>query len=143
MGSFHETIAQNTSPMAQEPIGQFIEALRETIDEEPDEVCLVASADLAHVGPRFGDLHPLGPQDWERVKRDDLALIDHVTAVDAEGFFQEMVAQGDRNRICGFPPIYTMLAALDDGVEGRLLDYGQWPDAFSTVTFASLAFQRA
>jgi hypothetical protein len=67
--------------------------------------------------------------------------MEHVAAVDSEGFFREMVAQGDRNRICGFPPIYTLLAALDESAEGRLLNYAQWPDAFSTVTFASLAFQ--
>lgn len=142
VGSFHENLATGTSPMAEEPIGQFIEALRETIDEASEDVCLVASADLAHVGPRFGDPQPLDQQDWERVKREDLALMEHVAAADAEGLFREMVAQGDRNRICGFPPIYTMLAVLDHQVQGRLLNYGQWPDAYSTVTYASLIFQR-
>lgn len=142
VGSFHENVASGTSPMAEEQIGQFIEALRETIDEEPEGVCLVASSDLAHVGPRFGDPAPLGQGDFERVKREDLALMEHVEAVDSEGLFREMVAQGDRNRICGFPPIYTLLAALEESSQGKLLNYAQWPDTFSTVTFASLAFQR-
>jgi AmmeMemoRadiSam system protein B len=142
VGSFHEAVATGTSPMALEPIGQFIEALRETLDEQPGGVCLVGSADLAHVGPQFGDPAPLDQSDWDRVRRDDLALMEHVVAADAEGFFQEIVAQGDRNRICGLPPNYTLLAALEDGVEGRLLDYGQWPSAHGTVTFASLDFRR-
>jgi AmmeMemoRadiSam system protein B len=142
VGSFHENLSTGTSPMAAEPIGQFIEALRETIDEASEDVCLVGSADLAHVGPRFGDPQPLDEADWERVKRDDLSLMDHVAAADAEGLFREMVDQGDRNRICGFPPIYTLLAVLDDQAQGRLLNYGQWPDAYSTVTYASLVFQR-
>ena len=143
VGSFHEAVLNGSSPMTVEPIGQFIEALRETLDEEASGgICVVASADLAHVGPQFGDPAPLGQSDWDRVRRDDLALMDHAVAADSEGFFQEIVSQGDRNRICGFPPIYTMLAALDDGVEGGLLNYGQWPTAYGTVTFASLAFSR-
>lgn len=142
VGSFHEAVATGTSPMAIEPIGQFIEALRETLDEQPGSVCLVGSADLAHVGPQFGDPAPLGQSDWDRVRRDDLALMDHAVAVDAEGLFQEVTAQGDRNRICGFPPIYTLLAALEDGMEGGLLNYGQWPSPHGTVTYASLAYRK-
>ncbi|MFQ6672447.1 MAG: AmmeMemoRadiSam system protein B [Candidatus Tectimicrobiota bacterium] len=142
VSSFHEAIVSGTSPMAMEPIGQFIEALRETLDEEPGVVCLVASADLAHVGPQFGDPAPLGQSDWDRVRQEDLALMEHAVAADAEEFFQEMVAQGDRNRICGFPPIYTLLAALEEGVEGDLLNYGQWPGPYGTVTYASLTYVR-
>jgi hypothetical protein len=142
VGSFEEALGSSTSPMSLEPIGAFIEALRETLDEAPEEVCLVASADLAHVGPRFGDPSPVGPTELERVRRQDQALMEQAVAADPEGFFQEILAQGNRNRICGFPPIYTMLAALEDGLEGELLFYGQWPDAQATVTFASLAFRR-
>lgn len=143
VGSFHEAVATGRPPVTVEPIGQFIEALREALDEQPGGVCLVGSADLAHVGPQFGDPSPIDQSDLDRVRRDDLALMDHAVAVDAEGFFQEITAQDDRNRICGFPPIYTLLAALEDGVEGGLLNYGQWPSPHGTVTYASLAYRRS
>jgi hypothetical protein len=60
-----------------------------------------------------------------------------VEAGDAEGFFRLVARDGDRRRICGLPPIYTMMQVLPQSL-GRLLHYGQWPDPQGTVTFASL-----
>ncbi len=40
-------------------IDPFIEALRKTIAEMPGKTLIVASADLSHVGPMFGDKMPL------------------------------------------------------------------------------------
>jgi MEMO1 family protein len=101
---------------------------------------VIAGADLAHVGPRFGDPWPVGPAERARVEADDRALLAPVAAGDAGAFFAEAARQGDRNRICGLSPIYALLSLLPAG-GGRLLRYGQWPDPGGTVSYASMAFE--
>jgi len=66
-------------------------------------------------------------------------MLHYVERGDAEGFFAYVRAEGDRRRICGLPPIYTLLRLLDPA-EGKLLDYRQWrhPQGLGAVTFASL-----
>jgi hypothetical protein len=62
--------------------------------------------------------------------------------IDAEGFFEFVRRERDRRNICGLPPIYALLRAMD-AREGRLLDYRQSvePDGGSAVTFASMVFR--
>ena len=98
----------------------------------------MASADLAHVGPRFGDPRPLTPGQLREVADADRELLATVESGDAETFFQSVSRDRDRRRICGLPPIYAALRLLP-GARGRLLRYTQWPDPQGTVTFASLA----
>jgi hypothetical protein len=62
-----------------------------------------------------------------------------VEAGDAGGFFDSVAADGDRRRICGLSPIYTLLRALG-GATGTVRQYGQWPDPQGVVTFASVVF---
>jgi hypothetical protein len=49
------------------------------------------------------------------------------------------MADGDRRKICGLPPIYTMLSVIEAD-SGRLLKYQYFPDPAGTVSFASMAF---
>jgi hypothetical protein len=108
----------------------------------PRRYCLVAGADLAHVGPRFGDAEPVSRARLAQIEAEDRALLSLVTGVDAGGFFTAVAVDGDSRRTCGLSPIYALLATLPAG-RGRLLRYGQWPDPQGTVTFASVAFQEA
>jgi predicted class III extradiol MEMO1 family dioxygenase len=105
----------------------------------PRRYCIVTGADLAHVGPRFGDERPIGQAEAARVQADDHALLEPVLLNDAEAFFAEATRQQDRNRICGLSPVYALLRLLPPG-PGRLLSYGQWPDPEGMVTFASVSF---
>jgi predicted class III extradiol MEMO1 family dioxygenase len=100
-------------------------------------VCVIAGADLAHVGPRFGDPDPVSPSWLAEVEREDRAMLETVTAGDAHAFFESAARDGDRRRICGLSPIYTLLRSVGD-VSGDLRRYGQWPDPQGTVTFASV-----
>jgi hypothetical protein len=135
-GSFHDAVAAGRPPAGD--VDRVVAALRETAREQGGRTVVVASADLAHVGPQFGDPDPMTPEGLRGVGAADRALLARAEAGDAEGFFQAVARDGDRRRICGLPPIYTLLRLLD-GSRGRLLRYGQWPDPNGTVTFAALA----
>jgi AmmeMemoRadiSam system protein B len=136
----HECLAQRKSPAGQVEIAGVLDALRDAMATVPRRYCIVAGADLAHVGPRFGDEWRVGRAELARVQAEDRALLEAVARSDAEGFFAEALRQRDRNRICGLSPIYALLRLLPGGA-GRLLHYGQWPDPEGPVTFASMSFE--
>lgn len=140
-GSFHEAILKDISPMELPGVGQFIEVLQTAVAKRPKRVCLLASADLAHVGLRFGDAEAPNRFALESMNEEDRRLLGYAERVDAEGFYDSIRRERDRRRICGFPPIYTLLK-LVDAREGKLLKYDQSmdPPTQSVVTFASLAF---
>jgi hypothetical protein len=140
-GSFHEVIERRMSPIEQEPIRQFIEALKDSVSSLGRRVCYIASADLAHMGLQFGDPEGIGEYDLRGLAEEDQAMLGYVERLDGEGFFSCISKERDRRRICGLPAIYILLKTME-GNEGRLLKYGQafTPDAQSVVTFASLAF---
>ena len=139
-GSFEEAIHSGRSPMEIGEIASFVESLRKTISATGADVCIVASADLAHVGTQFGDPSPLDASDLERIAREDTEMLKTVEAADPDAFFRSLHMDGDRRRICGFSSIYTLLHAIGPA-QGALLKYGQWPDPNGTVTFAALCFR--
>ncbi|MCY4439275.1 MAG: AmmeMemoRadiSam system protein B [Deltaproteobacteria bacterium] len=127
---------------AGDSIERFIAALRTAIAEDGRRVCLIASADLAHVGPRYGDANGFEGEELEAVKRSDREMLRHVEQVDAEGFRDYLAREQDRRRICGFSPIYTMLRSMQaDG--GRLVahDHGEMDPIGSICSFASVVFE--
>ncbi|HYL81509.1 MAG TPA: AmmeMemoRadiSam system protein B, partial [Candidatus Acidoferrum sp.] len=124
-------------PTQDQGIAGFLAALGETIAAVGGRTLVIASADLAHVGPQFGDPRPITPGQLREVSDADREMLAAVESADADGFFREVARDGDRRRICGLPPIYATLRVLS-GAWGRLLQYGQWPDPSGTVTFASI-----
>ena len=56
-------------------IRQFAEALKEAIGRDGRRVCLIASADLAHVGPRYGDREGFEGDRLKRIKQADLEML--------------------------------------------------------------------
>jgi AmmeMemoRadiSam system protein B len=135
----HECLVRRKSPALEREVEAVLDAVRDAMAAVPRRYCIVASADLAHVGPRFGDERPIGQAEAARVQADDHALLEPVVLNDAEAFFAEATRQQDRNRICGLSPVYALLRLLPPG-PGRLLSYGQWPDPEGMVTFASVSF---
>ncbi len=138
-GTLADFVQTGKSPADDPVVRRFVTALQETIAEAGERVCLVGGVDLAHLGPRFGDPHPLTATHLRRAAQDDTAMLQAVTAGEAEGFFRVVQQEQDRRRICGLSPIYILLKVLE-GAKGTLLRYSQWPDPQGTVTFASLTF---
>jgi len=130
-----------SEPTHPKMIREFLNALKETIQQTEKRVCVIASADLAHVGPRYGDtfkpdnifLADLGIKDKE--------TLGFVAGLDSESFRESVRKDDVERRICGFPPIYSMLEVMGAS-EGRLLKYDHVAvDPYqSTVSFASMAF---
>lgn len=136
-GSLQQCVEDRRSPARDHDVEEFLAALRETIAALGGRTIVIASADLAHVGPQFGDPRPISPGQLREVSDADREMLAAVETADAEAFFREVSRDGDRRRICGLPPIYAALRVLP-GVWGRLLGYGQWPDPQGTVTFAAV-----
>ncbi len=93
-------------------------------------VLVVAGADLAHVGPRFGDA-PFRAPERALLEAADRRALDRIAAGDADGFYDAIVSDGDRFKVCGTSPIYATLGllALADRPPARadLLAYTQCP----------------
>lgn len=137
-GSLHEFVEQRRSPKEGQEIETFVAALRDSLARCGGRTLLLASADLAHVGPRFGDAYPVTPGQLREIADADRDMLGAVETGDAEAFFRAVARDGDRRRICGLPPIYTALRVLE-GSWGRVLRYSQSPHRQGTVTFAAVA----
>lgn len=140
-GSFHEAILNDSSPMELPGVGPFIQSLKTALSRTKKRVCVLASADLAHVGLRFGDPDPPNRFTLQNLAEEDRRMLGYAERIDAEGFFGVLSREKDRRRICGLVPIYVLLRLLE-GAEGRLLKYSQSldPASQSVVTFASMAY---
>lgn len=141
VGSFGEFVAEGKSPKGDERVEGFIEALRKTSDEfeaAGKKVCFLASVDLAHVGPQFGDEKPVDEQQLRVLEKQDRLSLEAICRGDAEEFYWSVATDGDTRKICGLAPIYTMLRAMGR-CGGEVLRYCQWPDPNGTVTFCSVA----
>jgi AmmeMemoRadiSam system protein B len=119
----------------------FIGALRGLVERREGRVMIIAGADLAHIGPRFGDHRPLDACGKEFLAQRDRQSIDLALARDARGFFAHVVEDFGTRRVCGIGPIYTMLRALPES-RGEQLHYAQCvdPEEGSIVSHASLGF---
>ncbi|MBP1708822.1 MAG: hypothetical protein H6Q40_611 [Deltaproteobacteria bacterium] len=140
-GYFHEAFEKGISPMEIKPVRQFVDALRNSVSSLQEEVCYIASADLAHMGLQFGDQGGVGEADLRILEGEDQEMLAYVERMDGEGFSNSILKDRDRRRICGYPAIYGMLNCLE-AKTGKLLKYGQafTPETQSVVTFASIAF---
>ena len=139
-GSFAPFTHGAADPLADRVRVQALAALRAATAGR--RVLVVASADLAHVGPAFGD-----ERGWDALARDSLKASDErLLAVAATGdpadFLATLRADQDAHRVCGLPPIYWALHALD-GTRGETLGYDQCPAdeaGASWVTIAGMAY---
>lgn len=125
------------SPRGVDEVERVIQALRGLVSGR-DDMAVVAGVDFSHVGPRFGDGEPVGPVLEARTSARDREVLQAVVGGDAEAFWQAVSAEGNPQRIDALSAVYVALRILEP-VRGRLLRYGQAPDATGLVSFASLA----
>jgi AmmeMemoRadiSam system protein B len=123
-GSFQSFIEGGTRPYGDEKLSAAIEALKRAMASR--ETLVVAAADLAHLGPAFGDPVPIGLHERATLRASDEQLIASICAGDAEATFEQVRQEGDRRRICGLPPIYLGLSLLGEA-KGYLSGYMQCP----------------
>jgi len=141
VGSFHDSVVTGSLPSFREDIGRMIEALRRAAAAMTEPICYLISGDLAHIGPKFGDPWPVADPFLTHSREQDYALLRQAEAADPAGYFRVIAEEGDRRRICGLPPTYTVLEAVRPR-RGKLLHYDQYvhPLGEESVSFASVAF---
>lgn len=129
-----------TSPKKSKSVERFYEAVRTIVHDK--RAVVVAGADLAHVGPRFGDAQPLDDRQRRSLDATDRESLDFATRLDAEGFFRHVAGDLDTRRVCGLAPIYSLLRTVSDGARGRLGHYEQTvdPEEGSIVSHAAVGF---
>jgi AmmeMemoRadiSam system protein B len=135
-----EQQSSGKSPQKARAVERFLDAVRGVVDAKGAVV--IAGADLAHVGPRFGDPRPFDEAERARLGDVDRESLDHATRGDAEGFWRHVAADLDTRRVCGLAPIYSLLRTLAPGATGHLRHYEQNvdPDEGSIVSHAALGF---
>ena len=134
--------ASGEDPGGDARVARFVDGVRELVDSRPSRVVVVAGADLAHVGPRFGDGRALSAEERMRLEREDRTSLEHATSIDASGFWGHVARDLDERRVCGLAPIWSLLRTISSGVRGRLLHYEQTIDGDdgSIVSHAAIGF---
>lgn len=138
--SFFGFMQNNVSPKNEEVFSSFVRALNKSISETGRKVNFIVSADLAHVGKKFGDDFP-AKDVLEKLKDEDQSILDSAISCNSEDFYNKINSVKDQRRICGLPPIYSFLETAKPK-SGKLLAYDQWDETEreSAVTYASAVF---
>ncbi|MCW5832363.1 MAG: AmmeMemoRadiSam system protein B, partial [Labilithrix sp.] len=128
------------SPTRSRSITRFYDALRKVIDRR--RAVVIAGADLAHVGPRFGDPRALDEAERARLDSVDRDSLARAERVDAEAFWEHVASDLDSRRVCGLGPMYSLLRTIDPRARGEVRHYEQTvdPDEGSIVSHAAVGF---
>lgn len=127
---------------ARASFSEFRSALRDAIGALAGRTLVVASADLSHVGPAFGDPGPVGVQVRKQVEEIDRGLLAEYASGDVEAFIQSVRGAGNATRWCS---VGNMAAALfATGGSPELIQYGQSPESLdpqgtALITSAAMA----
>ncbi|MFN2290272.1 MAG: AmmeMemoRadiSam system protein B [Anaerolineae bacterium] len=135
-GSFGAFVEGYADPAAHEIYNRAIEVLRQALSSR--RALVIAAADLAHVGPAFGDPHGVDYIGRAQLRKADDSLLETVYRGDAAAFFEEIKGEGDRRNICGLPPIYLTLRILD-GSTGQGTGYDLCPADPQGTSFVTIA----
>jgi hypothetical protein len=125
------------------PVGAFLDVCRDIVAADPQHTSVIAGADLAHVGRRFGDAFDIDETIVQGVAARDHEDLYHVVTGDAEGFYRSVLQDQNQRRVCGLNCIYAALKtiAVDSLPNGHLLHYDYAHDpAGGIVSFANIVF---
>lgn len=138
--SFDYSILDHTDQeIERQKFSGFVQSLRRLIRNYPGHVCIIASVDLAHIGPRYGDDSAPDLAMLGQLGEFEDQIFRTIVSLDGDTFLQLTASVQNKFKICGFPAIYTLLKCLDSGT-GKLLSYARTPaDANgSLVSYASM-----
>ncbi len=128
------------NPLEETYCQNLLAAFRDEVEASGKRVCFVAGADLAHLGPFFGDDRPIDLSRLERLEGEERAYLKILEAGDPGGFHRAVEGKGNPDRVCGTAPIF--LTAALAGVPGKILHYGQAAaeDGSQVVSYCGLVF---
>jgi AmmeMemoRadiSam system protein B len=119
---------------------QFVEAMRDVLEEVGGNTLYVASSDLSHVGLQFGEPRPVDDQRRLDVERHDRDMLANFLTSDAEAFLSGFVWNKNPTRWCSIGSMASILDLVQpEAVE--LIDYRQAYDerGFALVSSAAIA----
>ena len=123
-GSFHHFVSGNGHPSEDVFIDAALRCLREMTAER--NTLVIAAGDLAHMGPAFGDAHPLDAIARAKLAAEDSASMNDICNGDAGAFLERSRSEADSRRICGISPIYLTLEYLNGKqLSGESMGYDQ------------------
>ncbi len=120
----------------------FAAALREEIEADTTSTCIIAGADLSHVGRFFGDDRELNADTLHAVEATDRQAIDQLVDTGPESFRASIAATQNATHICGAGSIYTLARALQNRAAPHFLHYHQavTKEAQNCVTCCAIEF---
>lgn len=136
-GSLRPICEDGVDPNGHPEVETAVLAMRAAMDDNKRTV-VIAGADLAHVGPRFGG-GALTQELLNSTETADRAALDCAAERSATRWFESVTDGGDPRNTCGLAPIYLLLRALDRG-RGHLLSYRRCEGADQCVTIGAMAF---
>lgn len=142
VGSFGQFVENGKMPDSSEEFNIMIESLRKSISDLGRKPLFIASVDFAHIGRKFGDDYDAAPT-LPNLKLEDRKLIDSIVNIDKKSFFEKIITDCDKYKICGTAPIFSLLS-LVDFQRGDFLQYAQWneTETNSAVSFTSIALYK-
>lgn len=138
-GSLHPFLQDGVLPREDPVIRDVAAVLRNA--QAGRRTLVIASGDLAHVGPAFGG-RPLTSAGRQRVHAADEELINAMRAGDMDAFFGTIRDIHNRNNVCGVAPVYMAMQLLD-GLPGEQWGYATCPaddEDTSVVTVTGMMF---
>ena len=131
-------------PAADARVVRFVDGIRALVESRPGRVVVVAGADLAHVGPRFGDAGAYDESQRGALEKADRASLEHAVSLDAGAFWADVAKDLEERRVCGLAPIWSLLRAMGGAgaAKGKVLHYEQTvdPEDGSIVSHAAVGF---
>jgi AmmeMemoRadiSam system protein B len=138
VGSPYEFILNGKLP-ENEKINNILKTLKYVVEQSNKRVMFIASVDFAHVGRKFGDEFDAETV-LEQLEIEDKLLIHSIEDGNKITFFEKIIADKDKWKICGVSSIYALMQLINPK-KGKLIDYAIWNETptKSAVSFASIA----
>ncbi len=139
-GSLPANLTEYTRRAYLKKAKRFLEKLAQIVSDPVHETLAVAGVDFSHIGLKFG--HDRAADYLARqAEAHDKNLLNHLSRLDVESFWQESIAVHDRYNVCGFHAMACLLEILHE-CEGKVLGYQLYHEAAtqSAVSFAAAIF---
>ncbi|MDM8531228.1 AmmeMemoRadiSam system protein B [Anaerolineales bacterium HSG25] len=133
-GSFQHFMLDQANIQAEQKFQTMSEILREEMAQR--RTLIVASGDLAHMGPAF-DGEPLDKTDYTQMQVDDTILTNTLATGQAQSFFELMKTEQHERNVCGLSPFYFTLDLLQKS-QGTLTSYDRCPADDHNTSFVSV-----
>jgi len=112
----------------------FLDCCRDIVRERKPGIVVVAGADLAHVGRRFGDDFEITEAITNHIAERDQADLACACAAQPAAFHASIMSDANARRVCGHGCIYAALRAVEGSVTpGEVFHYLCAPDPVGGV----------